>query len=270
MSTAVERWAAALQGWGIPDDILRQAPQSPWIHPVASFRPSGDLRVDTPSRHRALEALAAAGSSPSVLDVGCGGGRAAFGLVPPATSVVGVDHQQSMLDVFAAEAAARGAQCRTVLGDWPEVAGATPVCDVVTCHHVFFNVARLDEFAIALTRHARRRVVVEMPVRHPLTHLSDAWRHFWQLERPTTPTVDDALAVLADAGLDVHHERFTIASTDGAGGTVTDLDVEHMRIRLCLPADRDAEVRQFLEHRNPPPRELTALWWDTPSTSPAA
>ena len=262
MTAAVERWAAALQGWGIPDEILRQAPQSPWIHPVASFRPSGTVHVDTPSRHRALEALV--GRRPTVLDVGCGGGRAAFGLVPPATAVVGVDHQQSMLDVFAAEAAARGVECRTVLGDWPEVSGLTPVCDVVTCHHVFYNVARLDEFALALTQHARHRVVIEMPVRHPLTHLSDAWRRFWQLERPTTPTVDDALDVLTEAGLDVRHERFTIASTDGAGGTVTDLDVEHMRIRLCLTADRDAEVRDFLEHRDPPPRELAALWWDIP------
>ncbi|MFM2183728.1 MAG: hypothetical protein RJB61_2022 [Actinomycetota bacterium] len=262
MTTAVEHWATALQGWGIPDEILRQAPQSPWIHPVASFRPSGDVHVDTPSRHRALEALG--GRHPTVLDVGCGGGRAAFGLVPPATSVVGVDHQQSMLDVFSAEAAARSVECRTVLGDWPEVSRITPVCDVVTCHHVFYNVARLDEFALALTQHARRRVVVEMPVRHPLTHLADAWRRFWQLERPTTPTVDDALDVLTEAGLDVRHERFTIASTDGAGGTVTDLDVEHMRIRLCLPADRDTEVREFLEHRDPPPRELAALWWDIP------
>lgn len=261
MSTAVDRWASALQQWGIPEHILAQAPQTPWIHPVESFRPSGDLFVDTPSRHRALEVLTA--GRPSVLDVGCGGGRAAFGLVPPASSVVGVDHQQAMLDVFAAEAAARGVECRTLLGDWPEVAPSTPRCDVVTCHHVFFNVPRLDEFALALTAHAIRRVVVEMPVRHPLTHLTDAWRRFWGIERPTTPTVDDAAEVLAEAGIDARIERFTVPSADGAGGTVTDRDVEHMRIRLCLPAERDDEVRDFLEHRVAPPRELATIWWDT-------
>ena len=110
--TASEHWATSLQQWGIPQHILDAAPQSPWIHPVANFRPTGDLFVNTPSRLRALEALQ--GDSPSVLDVGCGGGKAAFGLTPPATSVFGVDHQQVMLDVFADEAGARGVQVGTL------------------------------------------------------------------------------------------------------------------------------------------------------------
>ncbi|MFZ9629926.1 MAG: class I SAM-dependent methyltransferase [Ilumatobacteraceae bacterium] len=261
MTTAAEHWADALRQWGIPEHILEQAPQSPWIHPVENFRVSGDLAVDTPSRHRALEALT--GAAPSVLDVGCGGGRAAFGLVPPATSVVGVDHQQVMLDLFADEAAARGVTCRTVLGDWPDVADQTPACDVVTCHHVFFNVQRLTEFAAALTSHAHHRVVVELPHRHPLSHLSDAWRHFWGLERPASPTAHDALEVLRDMGLDAHVEAFTTSTTTSNRVEVTDLDVEHMRIRLCLPADRDPDVREFLQQRVPQPRELVTLWWDT-------
>lgn len=261
-TSAADRWAEALAGWGIPDHILQQAPESPWIHPVETFRPSGNLHVDTPSRHRALEALS--GDTPSVLDVGCGGGRAAFGLVPPARHVVGVDHQQQMLDVFASEAAARGVSVQTVLGDWPDVADATPVCEVAVCHHVFYNVRALAPFAAALTEHARRRVVVEMPEQHPLSHLSDGWRRFWSLERPTSPTAHDALEVLREMGLDAHAEPFSTGS-DGPPPEVSDLDVEHTRIRLCLPASRDPEVRQFLEQRPTRPRQLVTLWWDVPA-----
>lgn len=257
--TASEQWTEALQQWGIPQHILDAAPQSPWIHPVANFRPTGNLFVDTPSRVRALEALT--GDEPSVLDVGCGGGRAAFGLTPPAASVFGVDHQQAMLDVFTEEAEARGVRVGTTLGDWPTVADRTPVCDVVTCHHVFYNVQQLPPFAAALGQHARHRVVVEMPMQHPLSTLSAAWLHFWDLRRPTSPTAHDALEVLLEMGLPARLEQFeTPAPTTPA--PVTDIDVEHTRIRLCLPADRDSEVREFLVANPPGPRHSATLWWD--------
>lgn len=257
--SADERWSESLRQWGIPHHILDAAPQSPWIHPVANFRPTGNPFVDTPSRLRALEALT--GDHPSVLDVGCGGGKAAFGLTPPATAVFGVDHQQAMLDVFVEEAETRGVQVGTALGDWPAIAPGVPMCDVVTCHHVFYNVQQLPPFAAALGDHARRRVVVEMPLHHPLSTLSSAWLHFWNLRRPHTPTAYDAQAVLLEMGIDAHLEEFEIAAPTPPL-PVTDLDVEHTRIRLCLPAARDPEVRDFLESNPPGPRASTTLWWD--------
>lgn len=251
-------WADSLRGWAIPQDILDSAPESPWIHPVDSFRPKGDLHVQVPSRLRALEALD--GPAPSVLDVGCGGGRAAFGLVPPAVSLVGVDHQQGMLDVFAAEASARGVQAVTVLGDWPDVAGRTPICDVVVCHHVFYNVADLRPFVEALTSHARRRVVAELPLHHPLSGLSPAWRHFWGLERPSSPTADDALACVRSMGIDARMETFTVEGQDRM--EPTDDEVRNTRIRLCLTAERDADVRAFLTGNPRTMRDLATIWWD--------
>lgn len=259
------RWSTDLPKWGIPDEILQQAPQSPWIHPVASFRPEGNLYADTPSRLRALEALERAvdigGSSPlSVLDVGCGGGRAAFGLTPPATRVIGVDHQQAMLDVFSEEAATRGLSCETVLGDWPDVADRTPSATVVTCHHVLFNVRDLEPFLRALHSHASERVVVEIPQQHPLAVLSPLWKHFWGLERPTSPTCDDALEVVRSLGLDARLARFDVHHEPKP---ITDQDVEFTRIRLCLPASRDAEVREYLEAHPTSGRALATIWWDT-------
>jgi len=256
------RWSDTLANWGIPPEILEQAPQSPWIHPVQSFRPEGNLFVDTPSRLRALEALEAlpVGVERSVLDVGCGGGRAAFGLTPPATRVVGVDHQQEMLDVFESEAAVRGLSCSTVLGDWPEVSERTPTCSVVTCHHVFYNVGTLVPFAHALSAHAGERVVVELPQAHPLAVLSPLWKHFWNLDRPNSPTATDALDVVRSLGYDAHLEQFSIAIPSKP---ITDEDIEFTRIRLCLPAARDGEIREFLTANPATERLLATLWWDT-------
>lgn len=259
----VAHWADALVSWGIPAEILERAPQSPWIHPVQTFRPEGNLYVDTPSRLRALETLdrLPPGTERSVLDVGCGGGRAAFGLTPPATRVIGVDHQQAMLDVFAAEADRRGIACSTVLGDWPAVEQQTPTCPVVTCHHVVYNVAPLAPFVEALHRHATARVVVELPQQHPLAVLSPMWLHFWGLERPASPTAEDALNVVRSLGHDAHLEQFEVPA---AHRLVTDEDVEFTRIRLCLPAARDAEIREYLLANPAGSRSLATIWWDVP------
>jgi hypothetical protein len=174
--------------------------------------------------------------------------------------VVGVDHQQGMLDVFADEATRRGVACTTVLGDWPDVAPRTPLCTVVTCHHVFYNVGNLAPFVEALSSRARERVVVELPQEHPLASLSALWKHFWNLDRPTAPTCDDALAVVRSLGLDARLERFTVEHTPKQ---VTDQDVEFTRIRLCLPADRDAEIRDYLKTHPATGRALATIWWDT-------
>ena len=257
---AATRWTQALQGWGIPAAIVDQAPQTPWIHHVESFRPTDDVFVDTPSRQRALEALCQVVGESSLLDVGCGGGRAVFGLIPPAQTVVGVDQQQSMLDVFVEEATTRGIRARPIHGAWPDIARAAPQCDVVICHHVLYNVPDLIPFVAELTSHAKRRVVIELTLRHPLSNLSDAWSHFWGLERPSSPTAGDALAVALQLGLRAHYEAF-LAIDDKS--EVSDRDVEHTRIRLCLPESRDSDVREFLKSRPSKPRELATIWWDT-------
>lgn len=260
-AAAAQRWTDELRGWGLPDEIVAQAPESPWVHPVESFRPGGDPFVETPSRCRALEVLSAWGTSPSVLDVGCGGGRASLALVPPATLVVGIDRQREMLDVFAAEAHARGVSAEVVCGEWPAVAACAPQCDLVVCHHVLFNVPELVPFVTAASERARRRVVIELSMAHPLANLSPAWEKFWGLQRPTAPTALDAADVLREMGIDVRVERFE-APDPKADREVTAADVRHTRVRLCLPASRDDEIREFLTERPTPPREMVTLWWD--------
>lgn len=257
--TAAARWADDLAAWAIPPQILAAAPESPWIHPVEMFTVS-DTVVDSPSHRTARAAMPDGGS---VLDVGSGGGRAALALVPPAAHVTGVDEQQRMLDRFAEAAARAGVASATVLGAWPEVAARAPVADVVVCHHVVYNVADLVPFVRALDEHAVRRVVLELPVTHPLSHLAPYWRRFWDLDRPDGPTADDALAVVREAGVAAHMDVWTDEAYSARASLTPEQQVRFLRIRLCLPESRDPDVAAALAEAGPPaPRRTATIWWD--------
>lgn len=258
-TTARENWAYSLSLWAIPKEILDQAQTSPWIHPPVLFQIPEQITM-TASHIRALEAVPAGGS---VLDVGCGGGIAAFAVTPPAAHVIGVDHQSEMLEMFAANAKARGASCEVFEGFWPAMADEVPMADVVTCHHVMYNVGDIGPFLEALNSHARSRVVIEMPIRHPLSNMSDAWKHFWNLDRPTTPTSEDLLAVLKEIGIDAHVEYWSGPLRDRSD---IEQDSEFLRIRLALPPERLPEVRQYLlDNPQQAQREIATIWWDVRS-----
>jgi SAM-dependent methyltransferase len=253
---AAKRWREALEAWAIPAPILAQAEESPWIHPPDLFDVP-KVSTPTPSHVRAREAL---GDEASVLDVGCGGGAAAMALVPDVKTVIGVDQQSAMLVMFARNASERGLECRTILGDWPDVAPEAPMADVVAAHHVVYNVGDIGPFVDALESHARHRVVLELPTRHPLANMDGAWRHFWDLERPDGPTPDDLMDVLSERGIAARQERWR---GPGRAKVNDEQAAQFLRVRLCLPASRLPEVREFLT-RNPDTldRELATIWWD--------
>ena len=248
ITEAATRWADRLQRWAIPDEIVARAPVSPWKHDTAMFAVDDTLDRDTPAAKLTRAVLPAQGGS--VLDVGCGGGRAAISLVPPAEWLIGVDQSQAMLEAFTSAAAAAGVRSTTVEGLWPDVATRTPVADVVVCHHVAYNVAEIEPFLLALTEHARLAVVLVLPPRHPLSAWNDAWRHFWALERPTEPTADDLGEVLAGLGLDA--ERWDVPRPPLARATADEAGrISSARRRLCLDEDRDDELAAYLDAHEP-------------------
>jgi SAM-dependent methyltransferase len=254
--SAPERWRRALESWAIPAEIIGQAEESPWIHPPMLFDAPA-VAVASPSHDRAREAL---GDEASVLDVGCGGGAAAMALVPDVRLVIGVDQQAEMLAMFRRNAADRGLTCSTIEGDWPAVAADAPSADVVTAHHVVYNVGAIEPFLIGLGDHARHRVVLEMPTSHPLSNLSPAWQFFWGLARPIGPTPDDLMAVLAELEYAPTQERWL---GPPRSTTTAEQAAHFVRVRLCLPPSREDEVAEFIA-RQPAPteRELATIWWD--------
>lgn len=258
MTSAIERWCQQLAAWAIPDEILAQAPEPPWGFLPGMFQ-APDEAPDSAARRAALSLL---GTGGTVLDIGCGGGAASLALVPPATAVVGVDERAEALAQLTTSAAAVGVAVRTLQGRWPDVAPQVPPAEVVVCHHVAYNVADLDVFALALTDHARRGVVLELGARHPLTWLAPLWRRFWGLDRPSGPTADDLVAVLHEVGLAPQVERDRRV---GPHRLAPDQRVHLVRKRLCLPADRDPEIAAALAevdaHEDEADRDVVAVSW---------
>ncbi len=269
---AAAEWAEQLGAWSIPKAIIAAAPESPWGFPVELFDRRAAVAAAAPpsaSAARALEALPVGGT---VLDVGCGGGAASLPLARRASTLVGVDPSAELLAAFLDAAQGLGVAAATVEGQWPEVAPRVEAADVVVCNHVAYNVPMIEPFVQALTSHARARVVMEMTTRHPLAWMNDLWLRFHDLERPSGPTADDALAVLREIGVDAHREDET--RTDAAGSFTRREDaVALVRRRLCLSPDRDAELADALGDRltehdglwsvGPPTSEVAVMRWDT-------
>jgi SAM-dependent methyltransferase len=239
--TAAEQWADALGTWAIPDRILAQASSSPWIHPPRLFRSSSADPANTPSMRAASRFLGAGGS---LLDVGCGGGRSCLPLGGLLRNVIGVDEQSAMLAQFTEAAARRGITSATVQGTWPDIAPEVADVDVVTCHHVVYNVAAIGDFVAALDSHARVGVVVELTNLHPQSPLNELWQHFWKLPRPSEPTADLFIEVVRELG------RVPVVRTARRPRRPAPLDrdelVAFVRQRLCLTSGHDPEIDNLL------------------------
>jgi len=270
LTALLDRWREDLAAWAIPEHITAAVADSPWVLPRQVFARRADrLRRDPggPSFERAWEALDPPGS---VLDVGSGAGAACLPLAPRITALTAVDADDEMLGLLAGRAGEAGLAARTVYGRWPDVAGQVGPADVVTCHHVVFNVPDLGPFLEALTGHARRRVVIETAVAHPLTSLNPLWLRFHGLRRPEGPTAADTIGILAAMGHDPRHTGWSRPA--GADyGSMAEL-VEVTRRRLCLPPERAGEVETALVELGINPgrpgdlgssgRDVVTIWWE--------
>jgi precorrin-6B methylase 2 len=262
-------WADDLAAWRIPEPIMAAVHESPWVLPTEVFSRRADRQLADPTGPSYVHALAALPEGGSVIDVGAGGGAASLPLAPRMAWLTAIDSHEPLLDDLTRRAVPLGIELCTVHGCWPDVAAGVPAADVVVCHHVVYNVADLAPFVTALTSHARRRVVLEVTNRHPLTALNPYWREFHDLHRPTGPTADQILELLRSLGIPTKAERWTRQPAAEYQSFTTLVDVT--RRRLCLPPHRAADVAAALrrngisEHLLPDlgssGEDLITIWW---------
>jgi len=265
----LDRWRADLAAWAIPERITAAVTDSPWVLPRQVFARRADRVSAAPSGPSFERAWAALDPPGIVLDVGSGAGAACLPLLPRTTSLTAVDADADMLDQLSQRAAAGGVAARTVLGRWPDTAAQAGPADVVTCHHVLYNVAEVAPFVTALTGSARRVVVAEMTAQHPLVSLNDLWLKFHGLRRPVSPTAADVMEILTAMGLRPGHEAWR--RPGGRDYASFDELVDVTRRRLCLPPGRAAEVAEALTESGVDPehpvdlgssgREVVTIWW---------
>ena len=270
LTEQLNRWRDDLAAWAIPDHITAAVADSPWVLPRQVFARRADrLRhaPGGPSFERAWEALAPPGS---VLDIGSGAGAACLPLAPRTTTLTAVDVDDGMLRLLTDGAGAAGLAVSAVPGRWPDIAGQVPATDVVTCNHVLFNVPDLEPFLVALTGHARRRVVVETTAAHPLVSLNPLWLRFHGLKRPERPTARDALDIMGAMGLNPRHTEWSRPAEADYQSMAELVDVT--RRRLCLPPERASEVEAALLEAGSEPgcpgdlgssgRDVVTIWWE--------
>ena len=255
---AADRWRQSVLDRAVPQSILDAAPEpQAMLEPeMFRWRPEQDAEQPVrPSRRRALEALPHPGT---VLDVGVGGGASSLGLAPAVTTILGVDPHPGMLEQFEASARQSGVVPRPVLGSWPDVAAEVEPADVAVCHHAVYGVEQIEDFLLALTSHARHRVVLEVSEHPPLFGINPLWRRFHAIERPDWLVADEAFAVLQELGLDVAREDFALPVTKRK---VTAEFVAFVRRRLYVGPERDGEIEEFLRELPAQPHTVVALWW---------
>ena len=270
-----EAWRHDLESWAIPPAILEAAPESPFGFPAELFirradRAADDGAVPTPTTAVAVAAL---GDGGTVLDVGAGGGATSFPLAASCAGLVAVDGQAEMLESVERRAARLGLPVTTIVGRWPDVGPETPTADVAVSGHVAYNAPDLDAFLIALTAHARRRVVLELTDRHPLSWMNDLWLALHGVQRPERPSADDAEALCRALGFDVRgDERVDNEDMAGSGSEHREHAIALVRRRLCLTPERDDEIADALGSRlrrhdglwsaGPSEQRVVTLWWD--------
>jgi SAM-dependent methyltransferase len=266
----LERWRSDLADWAIPAHITAAVAESPWVLPRAVFARRADRLAAAPAGPSFERAWAALDPPGTLLDVGCGAGAACLPLLPRCTALTAVDSQPDMLDLLAQRAAAAGLQPRLVTGTWPAVSAEAGQADVVTCHHVSYNVPEIEPFIAALTAAARRTVVVEMTAAHPLVSLNPLWLRFHGLARPAGPTAGDMLSILRAMGIPAMAQRWQRPGGPDYASLAELADVT--RRRLCLPPERAEEVSRALTEIGVDPkrpadlgtsgREVATIWWD--------
>lgn len=239
-----KRWSKGLQAWGIPEEILNRAEQSPWSFDPEQFR----FQPDQPLSPSALQLRKILGSikteHSSVLDVGAGAGNAFMGAIDLVRTVFAVERSPDMAKVLRRELSEENLDVYEVIEqDWMEEGARRPKATVVTSSHMVYNVAQLSHFVESLLSCAESAVVIEMTARHPHYPLNWLWDRFWGIKRCGEPSAFDVVEMAQlVSGLTPKVEVFYRPERGGSQRQ----SVESVRRRLCLKPERDEELEELI------------------------
>lgn len=177
----------------------------------------------------------------TVLDVGAGPGRFSLALAPRVAEVVAVDSSRAMMDLLTRRARQlKLGNVQGVVGQWPDVK-ATPA-SVSVCSYVLPLVADAKGFLRRLDACTVERAFLYLGAAS-LDLLTDPmWRHFHGKPRRPGPTYLDAVAVLAELGIEAHVEVVELPTTAGHKNVAA--AVKAYRDQLLLP-DEPAVRREL-------------------------
>lgn len=189
------RWRRHLRSWAIPPEIQRPGDASPWRLDPAMFLPDPDAPLS--ASHRATRALLERASEGSLLDVGAGAGAAFWPVVEYATRVVALDEHVGMVEALLEEAKRHPTVVvETRVGRLEDLLPTMEPVDVVTSHHVAYNVADLGLYLSELVRIARVGLVLELTLHHPHYGSSAMFEALWGVARPSEPSASDVIEAL--------------------------------------------------------------------------
>jgi SAM-dependent methyltransferase len=272
--TAAERWAAALDAWAIPQELLDAVGDSPYGWPQSMWRRRTEMaRLEAESPTTAIvRNLARPGGA--ILDVGAGRGRASLPLAAEGHPLTAVEPDAAMAAGLVEDAADVGIPVSVVEGRWPESAGAVGSVAVVMSANVVYDVSDIAPFLRAMRDKATAGVAIELTATHPWSSLAPYYLELHDLHRPGGPTVDDLVAVVVEVvGSEPQVERWSRAGQMWFADW--DEIAEYYGRRLVLPRSRRAEIRPLLEPDvieddgrlfiGDGARDLATIWWTSSS-----
>ena len=149
----LDKWREDLAGWAIPEHITSAVTESPWVLPRNVFARRADRLRRAPGGPSYDRERAVLDPPGSVLDVGAGACAARLPLAGRTTALDRGGHRRGHARPAGRRARAAGLDPRLLQGRWPDVARQADPADLITCHHVLYNVPDLAPFVEALTQH---------------------------------------------------------------------------------------------------------------------
>jgi hypothetical protein len=272
--TAAERWAAALDGWAIPQELLDAADDSPYGWPQSMWRRRTEMsRQESESRTTAI-VRDLAGPDGAIVDVGAGRGRASLPLAAEGHPLTAVEPDAAMAAGLVQDAAEIAVSVTVVNGRWPEAAGEVGPVAVAMSANVVYDVSDIAPFLRAMHERATSGVVIELTATHPWSSLAPYYLALHGLHRPGGPTIDDLVEVVAEViGTGPRVDRWSRAGQMWFADW--DEITEYYGRRLLLPRPRRGEIRPLLEPDvverdghlfiGDDARELATIWWTSSS-----